>query len=92
MSNPKRSSLELLFANNPDAFLPMVAIFYSQQKSGQIPANMTYDEWNRKQIEASQSIMPLQQVTLKFDPSVKPIRVQSNSSSDPKTPVWKDDK
>lgn len=92
MSDPKRSSLELLFQSNPDALVPAVAIYYAQRKAGQIPADMTYDDWISKQNEILDSIMPLQSVTLKFDPKTQPIRVQKNISIDPKQPpIWKDE-
>jgi len=53
---------------------------------------MTYNEWIDKQNEVLESIMPLQKVTLKFDPKVKPIQVQTNISTDPnQPPIWKDE-
>lgn len=68
MEKQKRSSLELWFSNNPDAFIPMGAIYYTQRKAGQIPLDMTYDDWIAKQLEVSSRKMPLESVTLKFDP------------------------
>lgn len=71
MEKSKRSSLELWFASNPDIFVPTGAIYYMQRKAGQIPLDMTYEDWINKQLEISSSKMPLQAVTLKFDPKAK---------------------
>lgn len=88
MADSDRSSLELILSQNPDAFLPLVAIYYSQLKSGQIPAGQTYEQWRQKQEEIREQVMPLQSVKLSFDP--KALRVQKNTSTDPKLPVWED--
>jgi hypothetical protein len=71
MASPKRSSLELWFSSNPNVFVPTGAIYYTRRKAGQIPLDMTYDDWIKEQLEVSKSIVPLELVTLKFDPKAK---------------------